>query len=67
MFDNLLTKIRAPGRGRGPGGQDGLDLVKTKKMRSEILNHFDGKYDLIWSHMGQVMAKQVLGLLGTFW
>ena len=26
-----------PGRGRGPGGQDGQDLVKTKKMRSEIL------------------------------
>ena len=36
VFDKCSTKIWALGRGRGPGGQDRPDLVKTKKMRSEI-------------------------------
>ena len=35
FFDKFWAQIWAPGRGRGPGGQDGQDLVKTKKMRSE--------------------------------
>ena len=41
-FYDFWTKIWAPGRGRGPGGQDGQDLVKTKKMRSEILHRMAG-------------------------
>ena len=42
FFDKFWTKIRAPGRGRDPGGQDRPDLVKTKKMRSEILKRLMG-------------------------
>ena len=62
FFHDFWNEIRALGRGRG--GQDVAGFGENQKDAQRNSASNDGYNDLIWSHMGQVMAKQVLGILG---
>ena len=67
IFCKMLDRNPGPGPGPGPGEPRWAGFGENQKDAQRNSASIDGYNDLIWSHMGQVMAKQVLGILETFW
>ena len=64
FLGQIFNPNLGPGPGPGPRGPRWAGFGENQKDAQRNSASNDGYNDPIWSHMGQVMAKQVLGMLG---